>query len=377
MNWHRWPIVLAAVSGLVVCDVSRAADTQRIGLPAGYYQIPARGRLRIAGYCMDQNAAAPEVGVAVTPLGDDEGHSVTLEGTSPVRLSKAVAEKMLDFKTHERSLNEYIDFTEHAYDNLSLPDGMIMCKEKFDPPGADSDTGRMRAMFDDSPLSEALEGIRQFRIKAGESPKSATSELTLSNETVEQYADYLFDKDAPISIPTLTIEKGEFVPRQISLGATVTNHTDVPMLLELRTPLILSTDKKRGLENIDLSKIIAAPGYIERINAQQRVWESNETLAAAHSRNYGHYLTRFVKNSPYRGHTVRGLVHDDDTALVYVDTGKILEVRRVKNDVQETILSGPEAEAAFKKLPREAHGYRIDPPPPKPKLKRGQLPPPP
>ncbi|MDB5342623.1 MAG: hypothetical protein JWP89_1000 [Schlesneria sp.] len=246
-----------------------------------------------------------------------------------------------------------------------------------DPPGANSETGRLRAKFDDLPLTEAMQAIRQFRIQAGALPESVTNEITLSNETAEQAADLLIDNDAPTLISIYYVEKGEFVPQRISLGATVTNHTDVPILLELRTPLILSTDKKRGLENIDLSKIIVAPGYVERIDAQQQAWEANESLAAAHSRDYRHYLTRFVKNSPYRGHTVRGLVHDNDAALVYVDTGKTLEVRRVKNDIQETILSGPDAEAAFKKVPRESHGNRTDPPPPKPKLKRGQLPPPP
>jgi hypothetical protein len=360
--WHCRLSILIVVFELVSGHVGLAAETQRIGLPAGYYEIPARGKLRIDGYCMDQNVLAPSVGVSVSPIGDDEGRSVSPEGASPVSLSKAVAEKMLEFKTQERSLNEYLEQTEHSADNMSVPSGTVFFKWKFDPPGADSDTGRLRAKFGNLPLTEAMQEIRRTRIEAGADPKSATNMISLSKQVDQPFQAFQINNDVQIPAPVLFVEKDQLVPPQIRLGATVTNLTDAPLLLELRTPLIVSTNKKRGVENIDPAMIKTAKEYVEREKTQQRVWEANETLAAAKSRDYHQYLTRFAQMPYYRGHIVKGLVHDKDETLVYVNTGETLEVRRVKDDAQEVVLSGPDAENAFEKLPNHSRASRTSPP---------------
>jgi hypothetical protein len=109
----------------------------------------------------------------------------------------------------------------------------------------------------------------------------------------------------------------------------------------------LATNKRRGIENIDASQIQPADDIRDRRRIQARIWENNETLAAAHCRSYQQYLSRYGSQMQARPKLVQGIIHHGSSALVLIATNDGLELRRVQNDVQETIALGEEATKAF------------------------------
>ena len=106
------------------------------------------------------------------------------------------------------------------------------------------------------------------------------------------------------------------------------------------------------MENIDASQIKPADDSRDRKRIQACIWEHNETLAAAHSRNYQQYLSRFSRQMRAHPIIVRGLVHQGRSTLVLVSTHDGLEVRRVQNDIQEAIAHGKEVAKVFPRSSR-------------------------
>ena len=153
---------------------------------------------------------------------------------TPLSLGEALAKKVLRFKTHERSLNEFLDETEGLGEDGASSEFTLMIM-RFDRSGADSDTGRIRQKFGELPLTEALQEIHRYRIQAGASPKSRTNWIDYSAKD-PWLADGKFSQAKLLITPA---------PPQVSLGATVENNADDPLLIEVKVPLVLATDKRR------------------------------------------------------------------------------------------------------------------------------------